>query len=159
MAERGTLPVDPELLAPVTMRLAGNGLGYAHSEVRVRGHTVMIDEPPERGGGDVGPTPTETFLSSLIGVTNVILRRLAKRDGIAIHSLGVELEAVLDRRGVWLAEAIPLPWQEIRLRLTIATDADDARLAIWKEDLPKFSPIHTVLREAGTPVLETWVRG
>ena len=159
MAERGTLPVDPELLAPVTMRLAGNGLGYAHSEVRVRGHTVMIDEPPERGGGDVGPTPTETFLLSLIGVTNVILRRLAKRDGIAIHSLGVELEAVLDRRGVWLAEAIPLPWHEIRLRLTIATDADDARLAIWKEDLPKFSPIHTVLREAGTPVLETWVRG
>ena len=110
MAERGTLPVDPELLAPVTMRLAGDELGYAHSEVHVRGHTVMIDEPPERGGGDVGPTPTETFLSSLIGVTNVILRRLGKRDGVAIHSLRVELEAVLDRRGVWLAEAIPLPW-------------------------------------------------
>ena len=55
------------------------------------------------------------------------LRRLGKRDGVAIHGLKVELEAVLDRRGVWLAEAIPLPWQEVRLKLTISTDADDAR--------------------------------
>lgn len=38
--------------------------GYAPTasltEVRVRGHSFVIDEPPYRHGTDVGPTPLET---------------------------------------------------------------------------------------------------
>ncbi|MCP8938014.1 OsmC family protein [Alsobacter sp. SYSU M60028] len=158
MTERGVLPVDPALLTPVTMRVSADGRGYAHSVVRVRGHAVQIDEPPERGGGDLGPAPTEMFLCSLAGVTNVILRRLGARDGVAIRHVGVELEAVLDRRGVWLAEPVDLPWIEVRLRVAVDSDADDARLAVWREDLPRFSPLHTLLRQAGTRIVETWTR-
>ena len=102
----GPLVDDPALLEPVTLRIAGDCPGYALSRVRVRGHVVAIDEPPERGGTDEGPAPTETLVAALVGVSNVILRRIARRDGIAIRTLSVAAEAVLDRRGVWLA-AIP----------------------------------------------------
>lgn len=154
----GPLVDDRALLEPVTLRIAGDCPGYALSRVRVRGHVVAIDEPPERGGTDAGPAPTETLVAALVGVTNVILRRIARRDGIAIRALSVVAEAVLDRRGVWLAEAVGNPWREVRLVLTIDTDADDARLAVWAADLMRFSPIHTVLTAAGTPVAMRWER-
>ncbi len=154
----GPLVDDRALLEPVTLRIAGDCPGYALSRVRVRGHVVAIDEPPERGGTDAGPAPTETLVAALVGVTNVILRRIARRDGIAIRALSVAAEAVLDRRGVWLAQAVGNPWREVRLVLAIDTDADDARLAAWADDLMRFSPIHTVLTAAGTPVAMRWER-
>jgi len=154
----GPLVDDPALLTPVTLRIGGDCPGYAHSLVRVRGHAVAIDEPAERGGTDLGPAPTEALVAALVGVCNVILRRIARRDGVAIRALHVEAEAVLDRRGVWLAEAIGNPWQVIRLRLAIDTDADDARLALWSDDLARFSPIHALFAAAGTPIETAWAR-
>ncbi|MFN8722076.1 MAG: OsmC family protein [Rhodospirillales bacterium] len=154
----GPLVDDPALLEPVTLRIAGDCPGYALSRVRVRGHVVAIDEPPERGGTDEGPAPTETLVAALVGVSNVILRRIARRDGIAIRTLSVAAEAVLDRRGVWLAEAVGNPWREVRLVLTIDTDADDARLAVWTGELMRFSPVHALLTAAGTPVTMRWER-
>lgn len=63
-----------------------------------------------------------------------------------------------DGRGVWLAEPIAVPWIEIRSTIRIASPADDARLAIWAEDLPRFSPLHATLRGAGTRLATTWER-
>ncbi len=162
MATPGPLPsplaVPPEWLEPVTLRLEGDCPGYARSDVRVRGHVVTIDEPPERDGTDRGPAPTELMIAALIGVCNVILRRIARRDGIALHHLNVAAAAELDRRGVWLAEPVDVPWRRIHLTLTIATDADDDRLALWRADLGRFSPIHATLRAAGTLITEDWIR-
>ncbi len=152
------LAVPPEWLGPVTLRLEGDCPGYARSHVRVRNHVVTIDEPPERDGTDEGPAPTEMMIAALIGVCNVILRRIARRDGIALHHLAVAAAAELDRRGVWLAEPVAVPWRHIHLTLTIATDADDDRLASWRADLGRFSPIHATLRAAGTLITEDWIR-
>lgn len=152
------LPVPPEWLGPVTLRLEGDCPGYARSHVRVRHHVVTIDEPPERDGTDEGPAPTEMMIAALIGVCNVILRRIARRDGIALHHLKVAAAAELDRRGVWLAEPVAVPWRRIHLTLTIATDADDGRLTVWRDDLARFSPIHATLRAAGTEITQDWIR-
>lgn len=152
------LAVPPEWLEPVTLRLEGDCPGYARSDVRVRGHVVTIDEPPERDGTDRGPAPTELMIAALIGVCNVILRRIARRDGIALHHLNITAAAELDGRGVWLAEPVDIPWRQIHLTLTIATDADDDRLALWRADLGRFSPIHATLRAAGTLITEDWIR-
>lgn len=158
MATRGVLAVDPAWLEPVTLRIEGDCPGEARSDVRIRGHEVVIDEPPERRGTDQGPAPTELQIAALIGVANVILRRLARRDGVALRHLKVQAEAELDRRGVWLHEPVALPWRSIRLALTLDTDADDERLAVWREDLARFSPVHVTLRAAGVPIAEHWTR-
>lgn len=158
MTTRGVLAVDPAWLEPVTLRIEGDCPGEARSHVRIRSHEVVIDEPPERRGTDQGPAPTELQIAALIGVTNVILRRLARRDGVLIRYLKVEAEAELDRRGVWLHEPVALPWRSIRLSLAIDTEADDERLAVWREDLARFSPIHVTLRAAGVPIEEHWTR-
>lgn len=158
MTSRGHLDIRPDWLLPVTLRATGVCTGAAHSVTRIRSHAVTIDEPAERGGTDRGPAPTEMMIAALVGVTHVILHRLARRDGVAIDSVAVAVEAVLDRRGVWLAEPIAVPWIEIRSVIRIATSADDARLAIWAEDVPRFSPLHATLRSAGTRLTATWER-
>jgi hypothetical protein len=126
--------------------------------VTCRTHEIILDEPPERDGTDMGAAPTETFVAALIGVTNIILRRLARRDGIAIHALNVSVAATLDRRGVWLAEAVPNAWEQVLQTVRISTDATDAELALWQEDLPRFSPLHSLLTAAGTNLSIEWVR-
>jgi uncharacterized OsmC-like protein len=158
MAKRGRLPVDPDWLRPVTLRLAATCSGEARSDVRVRDHCVTIDEPPERLGTDRGPAPTEMQIATLIGATQVILQRLARRDNCKIRRLDITAEADLDRRGVWLTEPLACPWIEIRLRIAIDTSAEDALLSIWRDDLRRFSPIHAVLLSAGAPIAETWIR-
>lgn len=150
------VPVD--WLQPVTLRVTGQCPGYARSHVQVRGHSVTIDEPPERGGDDQGPAPTEMMLAALVGVSNVILRRLAKRDGVAVHTVEVTLAAELDRRGVWLSEAIGNPWRRIVTTLTVSCDATDAQWLDWQRDLPLFSPLHAALIAGGTEMVQDWRR-
>lgn len=162
MSQSNPLPnplnVPADWLQPVTLRLSGQCPGYARSHVQVRGHSVTIDEPPERGGGDQGPAPTELMLAALVGVSNVILRRLARRDGVAVHSVAIDLAADMDRRGVWLAEPVGNPWRRIVTTLQVASEASEIQWLGWQRDLPLFSPLHATLRAAGTVMVEEWRR-
>lgn len=39
--------------------------GGSTFEVVVRGHNVVVDQPADQGGADLGPTPTELFVAGL----------------------------------------------------------------------------------------------
>jgi putative redox protein len=45
--------------------VAATWLGNLKAEVRVGPHRVAVDEPPDHGGDDTGPTPTELVLAAL----------------------------------------------------------------------------------------------
>ena len=49
----------------VVNRASGRMLTRAAAEVTARGHTIVSDEPPSRGGEDRGPTPLELVLLAL----------------------------------------------------------------------------------------------
>ena len=40
-------------------------LGNLKTEARIGPHRLLIDEPPDQGGEDTGPTPSETLLAAL----------------------------------------------------------------------------------------------
>lgn len=140
----------------VKMVLSGSSVGHARTDVAVRDVSVSIDEPVERGGTNLGPTPTETLAASLLGCTNVIARRIAKQMGIEIHGLDMELEVSFDRRGVSLVEAVDVPFPAMRLSVALTTDASSEEVERLKSDLRMFCPISRLLRAAGTSLEETW---
>ena len=45
-------------------------------------------------------------MAALVGCTNVITHKIAKKNGVQLKSMQVRLEADLDRRGVLLSEEV-----------------------------------------------------
>lgn len=146
--------VKPKMV--VTMTMTGACPSHARTDVSVRDLIVTIDEPPERGGTNAGPAPTEAMIAALIGCTNVITHRVASKAGVEIEDMAVKAEAQFDRRGVSLTEEVALPFPEIVLTIDLTTSAGEAAIEVVKADLRKYCPVNKIFSEAGTNVITNW---
>ena len=45
--------------------------GFAHEVEMEGGHSLVVDEPEDRGGTDTGPRPTQLLAASLAGCTAI----------------------------------------------------------------------------------------
>ena len=140
----------------VAIDLEGHCETTTLTRVRIRHHEITIDEPVAGGGTDLAPTPLGTLLASLIGCTNVILHKIAKRDGVPIEDMEVTVNAILDRRGTTLQEEVAVPFPDIALGIRFATAAGPEQVARLREDLGRFCPVAKILRQAGTRIEESW---
>lgn len=70
--------------------------GYAHEVEIEGGHTVVIDEPPERGGTDLGPAPTRLLAAALAGCVAVTMEMYAARKGWDVGAVEVEVEVTYE---------------------------------------------------------------
>ena len=140
----------------VPMKMTGTCPTHARTDISVRDVESVVDEPKERGGTNLGPTPTETLLAALISCANVVGQRLAHREGIEFESLSIDVEAVFDRRGPALIEVVEVPFVSIDITMNVTTSAPDDKLEIVKRDLPRYCPIETTLRNSGTKIETVW---
>lgn len=140
----------------VRMKLNGTCPSHARTDVSVRDVKTTIDEPAERGGTNLGLTPTETLMAALMGCTNVIAHKVAAANGVRLESMSIRLEADFDRRGVTLAQEVNVPFPEITLFIDVRTDASEAAMAKVKRELGMYCPLSKVLRQAGTTINEVW---
>jgi len=67
--------------------MTGQSPSHSLTNVSVRDVKFPIDEPIERGGTNLGPSPTETAIGALIGCTSVIANKCAEKLGIDIGHL------------------------------------------------------------------------
>jgi putative redox protein len=51
------------------------------TEVEIRGHRLIVDEPTDAGGKDAGPRPTELLAASLASCTTITIVMYADRKG------------------------------------------------------------------------------
>lgn len=65
--------------------------GYAH-DVEVEGHDLRVDEPPEAGGTDTGPRPTQLLGASLAGCIAITVEMYANRKGWDVGPIEVDVE-------------------------------------------------------------------
>jgi putative redox protein len=71
---------------------------YNHT-IDIRNHNVTVDEPPERGGGDEGPSPQELLAASLASCTAITMEMYAKRKGWNIGKVEVAVDYTPAERG------------------------------------------------------------
>ncbi|MEM7302793.1 MAG: OsmC family protein [Pseudomonadota bacterium] len=142
-----------------TVMLKADGQCPSHSltNISVRDLTFAIDEPTERGGTNLGPTPTDTALSALIGCTNVIGHKCADKLGIDIGHLSISAQCGFDRRGVTLQEEIDVPFTHINLRVETGNAVSEDDLKRLAAEVSKFCPLSKLFRQAGTVIDEEWV--
>jgi putative redox protein len=86
-----TEPQDAAASAPwVAVRLAAAAPGY-RTDVHVRGHTFVADEPVRDGGTDLGPTPVDYLLGAVGACTAITVRMYAARKQWPLEEAVVEL--------------------------------------------------------------------
>lgn len=129
---------------------------HSRSDILTRDVETVIDEPKERGGTNLGLTPTETLMAALIGCTNVIGNKIAHKHGIELRDVSIDAEATFDRRGTMLQEEIDVPFPKIVLTVNVTTTASAAEIEKVKTELPMYCPISKVIRQAGTEIEEVW---
>jgi len=62
-----------------------------HTDIAVRGHQMVADEPASLDGTDHGPTPYEYLLASLGACTTITIRMYADRKGWPLKSVVARL--------------------------------------------------------------------
>jgi putative redox protein len=65
--------------------------GFSH-DVEVAGHSLISDEPTERGGSDQGPRPVALLAASLASCTAITVEMYADRKGWELPDLYVEVD-------------------------------------------------------------------
>jgi putative redox protein len=152
--EQNAMAITQKTLVP--MAVSAECPTHARTSARAGKHEIVIDEPAGRGGTDLGPTPIETMIASLLGCTNVILNRVAEKNHVEVKALSLAAEAGFDRRGVMLEEEVAVPFPEIRLTINLTTSATDLPVERVKADLGRFCPVSKVIRQSGTKLEEIW---
>jgi putative redox protein len=66
--------------------------GFAHEVDLEGGHTLVVDEPQDRGGADTGPRPTQLLAASLAGCTAITVEMYADRKGWDVGAIEVEVD-------------------------------------------------------------------
>ena len=74
------------------MQLTAYWKGGYHVQVPVRGFEVVSDEPPEYSGEDLGPTPTELFLASLVACFAMAVAYAARKAAVELPDLQVTVD-------------------------------------------------------------------
>jgi uncharacterized OsmC-like protein len=140
----------------VTQRIHGECPTHSRTEISTRDVRTTIDEPKERDGTNMWPTPTETLVAALMACTNVISHKCARKHRVEFKTMSIDAESMLDRRGTQLLEEIEVPFPKIRLVINVTTDASEADVEKVKADLPRFCPVSKVIRNSGTKLEEVW---
>ncbi len=139
-----------------TVTMSATCPSHARTDLSTRDVEMVVDEPIARGGSNLGFTPTETFIASLIACTNVITNRCAEKNGVHFDDMSIDAEYDFVMSGAQLKEEIDLPFQEVRLTINAKSSASEEQIKQVQEDLGKYCPVAKMFRQAGCNVVEEW---
>jgi putative redox protein len=73
--------------------------GTLRHDLEIRRHTLVADEPTEKGGSDSGPSPQELLAASLASCTAITMEMYAKRKGWEVGEVVVDVDYEPAERG------------------------------------------------------------
>jgi len=85
--------------------------GFSHEVDLGDGREIVVDEPPDAGGTDTGPRPTQLLASSLAGCTAITIELYAERKGWDVDGLevAVDMRSDAERKPTHFAVEVDLP--------------------------------------------------
>jgi putative redox protein len=119
---------------PIKAVATRKGRTFTH-RIDVRNHRLTVDEPPEQGGEDEGPTPQELLAASLASCTAITIEMYARRKGWDVGAIEVECEYSSADRG------LPTRFQLVLRIPSRCTDEQAERLRV----IAGKCPVHRIL--------------
>ena len=116
------------------------------SEVSIRGHRLVVDEPPQIGGEDAGPNPIELVLAALGTCQEITWRAFATAMGIPLNGVAVEVHGDIDLRGFFgLDDTVRAGFRGIEATVRVDSPASDADLARLQAAVNAHCPVLDML--------------
>jgi putative redox protein len=84
----------PTIIA--TAEVTNNGETYT-SNIQVNQHSLLVDEPIEKGGEDLGPAPGDYLCAALASCKAITLRMYAQRKQWKVDEIKVKVNLVLGK--------------------------------------------------------------
>ncbi|MCF2906647.1 OsmC family protein [Octadecabacter sp. CECT 8868] len=140
----------------VTTTVKADCMSHSLAKVTTRDVSMLIDEPKERHGTNLGLSPTETALAALAGCTNTIGQKCAAKLGIEIGNLDVTVKCQLNKLGVMLIEELDNPFEKIELTIIADGPASEEELAQVAEETAKYCAVSKLFLSAGTVINQDW---
>ena len=120
---------DPAEAQATFESVSSLGEGF-RSEVALRDHRLVVDEPESLGGTDTGPNPVELILAALGTCQEITYRAYAAALGIPLEHVAVTLEGDIDLRGFFAVDESVRPgYQKLRGTVRVVSSADEETLA------------------------------
>jgi len=150
---------DPEK-SKLTFKTSSNLGGRFRSDVSIRDHAMIIDEPQSIGGTDMGPRPVEVVLAALGSCQEITYRAYATAMGIEIDRISVDLEGDIDFRGFFAVDESVRPgYDKIRATVTIESDAPASDIDKLREVVNGHCPVLDILSNPVPVELNVVVQG
>ncbi len=110
--------------------------------VKCRNHHLIMDQPKNAAGQDLGPTPLEAVLAAMAGCFGTIARLVAYQQKIDLRAMHFEIEADYDPAGLLGRDTEVRPgFQEVRIRVDIDADLDREQKQQFLELIEKRCPV------------------
>jgi len=81
------------------MKATSTRAGTFRQTVKVRDHSLTVDEPTDQGGEDTGPSPQELLAASLASCTAITMEMYAQRKGWDVGGVEVACDYTPAERG------------------------------------------------------------
>ncbi|HWY27843.1 MAG TPA: OsmC family protein [Candidatus Sulfotelmatobacter sp.] len=130
-----------------------------NSEAKVRGFTVIQDEPESIGGTGTGPTPTDYFIASVGFCENVIFAGNASLAGLSIDSLETTVTGSWDRRGLFEIDHVTPRFNSITVETKVSTRDPVERAVQVARETHRRCPVHATLTRATEMIFSLVVNG
>lgn len=148
---------DPSKRMVVKPVLTAHNDAKLRTEIKVRHLNMLVDEPKEKGGSDLAPTPLETALGALIGCEAVVMRMVASAIDFDYDGVDFECEGEADLRGARGVKGIRPYFETVRLKINITTDETESRLDLLRRNVEHRCPIMNLFKDAGVKMEIDWI--
>ncbi len=110
-------------------------------ETNVRNFKLILDEPKDLGGTDVGMNPVEALLCALGACQTIVAAAFAKSQRFKFDEVHTELEGDLDPDGYMGLAPVRNGYQEIRYSMHFKTDESQEKAEAFADFIEKRCPV------------------
>lgn len=131
--------------------------GGLQVETSARGFKIILDEPKDLGGTDVGMNPVEAVLCALGACQTIVAAAFARAKRFKFDELHIELEGDLDPDGfMGKAPDVRNGFQEIRYKLNFKTSESQENAEKFADFIEKRCPVGDIVSN-GVKLVRTGV--
>jgi putative redox protein len=116
------------------------------SEVAMREHRLVVDEPQALGGSDAGPNPVELILAALGTCQEITYRAYATALGIPLDHVAVKLVGEIDLKGFFAVDDAVRPgYRRISGTVQLRSSASDEELEKLRAAVNAHCPVLDII--------------